>query len=200
MNEKPQLTQKQKEILKYIYNAIRTTHLPPTLREIGAHFGFSSTGTVRDHLKALVKKGYIRISANKSRAIELLKERLFSFPILGKIQAGLPHLAVENIEGYLDLNSLVFSDDSIFALRVRGDSMQEAGIMPDDLVLVKKQSMAQVGETVVALVGEEATVKRLRRKGEKYFLEPANPRYEPIAVNGEVAIVGKVISVIRRYR
>jgi len=195
-----ELTNKQKEILKFIYERIRSTNLPPTIREIGGKFGFSSTGTVRDHLKALVNKGFLRITANKSRAIELVKEALFSFPILGRVQAGLPTLAVEDIEGYLDLDSLVFSDDNVFALRVRGDSMIEAGIMPDDLVLVKKQSVAQVGETVVAVVGEEATVKKLKRKGERYFLEPANSRYEPIVVDQDVSIVGKVISVIRRYQ
>ena len=199
MEEKRPLTDKQKAILKFIYESVHFSNLPPTLREIGSHFGYSSTGTTRDHLRALAKKGYIRIAANKSRAIELVKEALFSFPILGRVQAGLPTLAVENIEGYLDLHSLVFSDESIFALKVRGDSMTGAGIMPDDLVLVKKQSMAQVGETVVALIGEEATVKRLNRKGDGYVLAPANPKYEPIPVSDDVSILGKVISVIRRY-
>src|SRR5262245_13061874 len=123
MVEKRALTDKQKEILKFIYQSVRASSLPPALREISSHFGFSSTGTNRDHLRALAKKGYIRIMANKSRAIELVKETLFSFPILGKVQAGLPTLAVEDIEGYLDLHNLVFSDENIFALRVRGDSM-----------------------------------------------------------------------------
>ena len=199
MEQRP-LTEKQKEILKFIYEKVRSSNLPPTLREIGTQFGFSSTGTVRDHLKALVKKGYLRIAANKSRAIELIREKLLAFPILGRVQAGLPTLAVEDIEGYLDLNSLVFSDDNIFALRVHGDSMIEAGIMPDDLVLVRRQTVAQTGETVVALVGEDATVKRLRRRGDKFLLEPANTRYEPIPMNQDVTIVGKVISVIRRYQ
>ncbi len=198
MTNKPTLTEKQKEVLKFIYDRIRSQSLPPTIREIGAHFGFASTGTTRDHLRALVKKGYLRITANKSRALELVREALFSFPIVGKVQAGLPSLAVEDIEGYLDLHSLAFSDDTIFALKVRGDSMIDAGIMPDDLVLVRRQSVAQVGETVVALVGEDATVKYLKRKGEKFFLEPANTKYEPIPVNPDVSIIGKVISVVRR--
>ena len=101
VSEKQKLTEKQKNILKFIYQSIRSSHRPPTLREIGIFFGFSSTGTVRDHLKALVRKGYIRITANKSRAIELIKEALFSFPVLGKVQAGLPSLAVEDIEDIL---------------------------------------------------------------------------------------------------
>lgn len=198
MSDRTSLTTKQKEVLKFIYRSIRQSHLPPTVREIAGHFGFSSTGTVRDYLKALAHKGYIRIAANKSRAIELVRETLFSVPILGRVAAGMPTLAVEEIEGYLDLDSLVFSDDSVFALRVRGDSMIGAGIFPNDLVMVRKQSMAQTGETVVALIGEEATVKYLRKNGAQYFLEPANPRYEPIPVNEDVTIIGKVISVVRR--
>jgi len=199
MVTKQKLTSKQRYVLKFIYNRIKINNLPPTVREIAAHFNFSSTGTVRDYLKALVKKGYIRIAANKSRAIELVREALFSIPILGRVQAGLPTLAVEEIEGYLNLDSLIFSDDSTFALRVRGDSMIGAGIMPDDLVLVKKQSMAQTGETIVALVEDEATVKHLRRRGEDYYLEPANPRYAPILMDQRVSIIGKVISVVRKF-
>jgi repressor LexA len=194
-----ELTFKQREVLKFIYDAIKFQQLPPTVREIGLKFGFASTGTVRDHLKALVRKGYIKIAANKSRAIELVREKLFAIPILGKVQAGLPTLAVEEIEGYLHLDTLVFSDESTFALRVRGDSMINAGIMPDDLVLVKKQNMAGVGETIVALIGEEATVKKLQRDGETYFLQAANPNYSPIPVDQSVSIIGKVISVIRKF-
>lgn len=200
MSEKAKLTDKQKKVLKFIYRSIRQQKLPPTIREIAEEFSFSSTGTVRDYLKALVSKGYIKITANKSRAIELVSDALFSVPILGKVQAGLPSLAVEEIEGYLNLDSLMFSDDSTFALRVRGDSMVEAGIMPDDLVLVKKQNVAQTGETIVALIEEEATVKNLGKKQGRYFLEPANPNYQPIPVDEHVSIIGKVISVVRKYR
>ena len=200
MNKTIELTNKQRDVLKFIYKRIQQTKLPPTIREIAAQFGFSSTGTVRDYLKALINKGYIKVAANKSRAIELVRGALFSFPILGSVQAGLPSLAVEEIEGYLDLDSLVFSDNSTFALRVKGDSMIDAGIFPDDLVLVKRQNIAQTGETVVALIGEEATVKNLKKKGQQYFLEPANPKYESIPINSDVSIVGKVISVIRRFK
>lgn len=197
---KTSLTEKQKQVLKFIYENIKSTNLPPTIREIAHHFEFSSTGTVRDYLKALARKGYIKLSAKKSRAIELVREAIFSIPILGRVHAGLPSLAVEEIEGYLDLDSLVFSDDSTFALRVKGDSMTGAGIFPDDLVLVRRQAMAQVGETVVALIGEEATVKTLQKRGNHYVLEPANPRYSFIPVNEDVSLIGKVISVIRRFR
>jgi repressor LexA len=196
---KKDLTHKQKDVLKFIYQSIKIHKLPPTIREIAQKFGFSSTGTVRDYLKALVSKGYIKVTKNKSRAIELVREAIFSFPILGKVQAGLPTLAVEEIEGYLDMDSLVFSDDDTFALKVRGDSMVEAGIMPDDLVLVRRQNVAQTGETIVAMIEDEATVKRLNKRNGNYFLDPANPEYQPIPVNEHVSIIGKVISVVRRF-
>ena len=196
---KDTLTTKQRDVLKFIYNSIRKKHLPPTIREIASQFQFSSTGTVRDYLKALVKKGFLKIDEGKSRAIELVRENIFSVPILGKVQAGLPTLAVEEIEGYLNLDSIVFSDDETFALRVRGDSMVEAGILPNDLVLVKRQNVAQTGQIVVALMGEEATVKRLQKKGSSFYLEPANSNYTPISVDSSVTIIGKVISIIRRF-
>lgn len=198
--DKPNLTNKQKDVLKFIYRKIRQQNLPPTIREIAREFGFSSTGTVRDYLKALVTKGYIRITANKSRAIELVSDALFSVPILGRVQAGLPSLAVEEIEGYLNLDALMFSDESAFALRVRGDSMNGAGIMPDDLVLVRRQNVAQTGETVVAMIEDEATVKYLQKLNGGYVLQAANPAYSPIPVDENVSIIGKVISVVRRYR
>lgn len=198
MSTLKELTHKQKDVLRFIYDQIKVNNLPPTVREIASHFGFSSTGTVRDYLKALVNKGFIKISANKSRAIELVKEALFRIPILGKVQAGLPTLAVEEIEGYLNLDSFVFSQEETFALRVKGDSMMGVGILPDDLVLVRKQSVAQTGETVVAVIGEDATVKTLQKRGSDYFLDPANENYQPIKINEDISIVGKVISVVRR--
>lgn len=194
-----QLTEKQKNILKFIYEEIRFKHLAPTIREIGHQFHFSSTGTVRDHLAALVKKGYIRIHEGKSRAIELLKESLFQIPVLGKVQAGMPVYAAEDLLGYLNLDQLIFPEPDVFALRVRGLSMKDAGIMEGDFVLVRKQEHAQVGDIVVALKGEEATVKRLAKRGHEYFLDPANSDFQPILMNAEVSIIGKVLQVVREY-
>ncbi len=199
MNRTATLTGRQQEVLRFIYRCLRERNLPPTLREIAAHFGFSSLGTVRDHLRALAAKGYVRLAGSRSRAIELVRSALFSVPILGRVQAGLPSLAVEEIEGYLDLDSLVFSDEETFALRVRGDSMIGAGILPDDLVLVRRRSMARTGEIVVAVIGEEATVKRLVKREGRFYLAPENPCYQPIPVDADARIVGKVISVIRRF-
>ena len=197
MNKKD-LTDKQKSVLRFIFNKIRQESMPPTIREIAEEFGFSSTGTVRDYLHALSEKGFIRLKTGKARAIELVKEA-FRVPILGAVAAGNPTLAVEDIEGYVELDDLFFSDSEIFALRVKGDSMIEAGIMPDDLVLVRRQQVAQVGDIVVALIGDEATVKRLVKKDNNYYLEPANPCYEPIPVNEDTTLVGKVMTGIRKY-
>ena len=194
-----ELTEKQRSVLSFICEQIRETNLPPTIREIAGHFGFSSTGTVRDHLKALTEKGFIRVSANKSRAIELIREALFHVPIAGVVRAGAPALAVEDIEGYLELDKLIFTTDDVFALRVKGDSMVGAGIMNGDLAVVRRQNAAQLGEIVVAVIGEEATVKRLARRGTAFFLDPENPDYHPIPVNEDTSIIGKVINVIRNY-
>jgi repressor LexA len=191
------LTKRQREIFKFIYDEIQINQLPPSIREIAARFGFASPRSVQDHLKALVKKGFLRISEKKSRAIEIVREHLFSIPIIGNVQAGMPTLAVENIQGYLDLDKLVFSNSGIFGLRVKGDSMIEAGIIPGDLVLVRQQSSAEIGKIVVALIEDEATIKYLAKKDGEYFLEPANSNYEPIPLTGEASIIGEVLTVIR---
>ena len=193
-----ELTEKQRNVLQFIFDRIRSDNMPPTIREIAAEFGFSSTGTVRDYLKALIDKGYIKVGEGKARAIELVKEA-FRIPVLGAVAAGNPTLAVEDIEGYVELNDLFFSDADIFALRVKGDSMIEAGIMPDDLVLVRRQAAAEIGDIVVALIQEEATVKRLIKEGNNFYLQPANSLYEPIPVNEDVSLIGKVITSIRKY-
>jgi repressor LexA len=193
------LTDKQKDVLKFIYEQIRFKQLAPTVREIGEHFGFSSTGTVRDHLSALVKKGYIRIQEGKSRAIELVKEALFQIPVLGRVQAGMPVYAAEDLLGYLNLDRFVFPEPDVFALRVRGQSMKDAGIMENDFVLVRKQEHAQPGDIVVALAGEEATIKRLARRGSDFFLDPSNPDFSPIPMSADISIIGKVLQVVRDY-
>jgi repressor LexA len=193
------LTEKQRNVLKFIYERIRLHQSAPTIREIGEKFGFSSTGTVRDHLNALVNKGYIRIQEGKSRAIELVKEALFQVPVLGRVQAGMPVYAAEDLLGYLNLDQFAFPGADVFALRVRGESMRDAGIMEGDFVLVRKQDHAQTGDVVVALLGEEATVKRLAKRGADYFLDPANPAFTPIPMTSEASIIGKVLQVVRDY-
>ena len=193
------LTDKQGAVLKFIYEQIRFKQLAPTIREIGDKFNFSSTGTVRDHLSALVKKGYIRIQEGKSRAIELVKESLFQVPVLGRVQAGMPVYAAEDLLGYLNLDQFVFPGPDVFALKVRGLSMKDAGIMDGDFVLIRKQDHAQVNDIVVALIGDEATVKRLAKRGRDFFLDPANPDFQPIPMTSEAIIIGKVLQVVREY-
>ena len=194
------LTAKQKEVLKFVYTEVRKTNIVPSIREIAEHFGFASTATVRDHLKAIAKKGYIKLSEGKSRAIELIREAFCQVPVLGRVQAGMPVYALEDLMGYLNLDKFIFPEPDVFALRVRGDSMIEAGIMPDDFVIIKRQDFAQVGETVVALMGDETTVKKLTKAQGKYFLQPANSKYQPIPVTAEVFIIGKVIHVVREFK
>ena len=193
------LTSKQKEVLKFIYEQIRFKQLAPTIREIGERFHFSSTGTVRDYLNALVNKGYIRVQEGKSRAIELVKEALFQVPVLGRVEAGQPVYAAEDLLGYLNLDQFVFPEPDVFALKVRGLSMRDAGIMDGDFVLIRKQEHAQPGDIVVAIIGEEATVKRLAKRGANLFLDPSNPDFRPIPLTAEVAIIGKVLQVVRDY-
>ncbi len=197
MTKLDRLTPKQQEIFKFIYEEIKHNQLPPSIREIAARFAFASPRSAQDHLKALVKKGFIRISEKKSRAIEIIRENLFSIPIVGTVQAGSPVLAVENIDEYLNLDRLVLSNTT-FGLRVKGDSMIDAGILPGDLVIVRQQSFAEVGQIVVALIGEETTVKYLQKENDGYFLKPANPRYNPIPLNDSASIIGVVVSVVRK--
>ena len=198
MNNDINLTNKQLQIFKFIYQSIRENNLPPTNREIADHFNLS-IGTVQDHIKALVKKGFLSITKNASRGISIVRERIFKVPVLGRVQAGMPILAVEDLEGYLDLDDMIFPDKDVFALRVKGDSMVGAGILEDDFILIKKQEFASVGNIIVALIGDEVTVKTLSKRNGSYFLDPANDAYRPIHVNAEVSIVGKVIKVLRNY-
>ena len=193
-----ELTNKQQEVLMYIRKMIREG-LPPTIREIASEFGFSSTGTVRDYLRALCKKGYILLEEKKSRAIELTEKAMLTIPILGRVPAGVPVLAIENVEDYFNVDKLFAQKDELFFLRVHGDSMIDAGIMPDDLVLVKKQPCAQDRDIVVCRVDGEVTVKILRSRENKFFLEPANKNYSIISLNERSQIIGKVITAVRKY-
>jgi repressor LexA len=191
------LTEQQARLLDFIHEHIRRKGHPPTFREIGRAFRFRSTGTVRDHLRAIEAKGWLRKARGKSRS--LFPENLWrAVPVLGRVPAGGPLLAEENIEGTLDLSE-EFRGEKVFALKVRGDSMQEAGIHDGDLVVVRAQDHAEPEQIVVALVEGEATVKRLARRNGRLQLQPANPRYQPIPIEGDTRILGKVIGVIRSY-
>ena len=193
------LTSKQQKVFDFIREQTRR-NIPPTIREIAEELGFSSTGTVRDYLTALQKKGYLKRTSHKSRAIELLKNS-FKIPVIATITAGKPDLAYEDIQGYIDTNDLFLgrlAQDDVFALRVKGDSMVEAGIREGDFAVMKKQASANNGDIVAALLEyNEVTLKRLRHRSGKFFLEPANKDYQ--SIYKDFSIIGKLITIIRKY-
>lgn len=206
MKTNPTLTTKQKEVFEFIKTRIQK-NIPPTLREIAQHMGFSSTGTVRDYLKALADKGYLKRQSNLSRSIQLLKENSigtssgFKIPIIGSIAAGKPSLAYEDIEGYVDTDNLFLGriqENDVFALRVKGDSMIDAGILNADIAIIKKSAAADNGDIIAALLEDnEVTLKRLKHKNKCFFLEAANKNYPPIYK--EFSVIGKLLTVIRKY-
>ncbi len=194
-----QLTKKQEKVLEFIRQRV-SKNLPPTIREIAQGLGFSSTGTVRDYLEALEKKGYLKRSDNKSRAIELLRNNLNKIPIVASITAGIPDIAYEDIQGYVDVTDFCspYPAQDIFALRVKGESMIEAGIMSGDIAVIHKQAVAGNGDIVAALLdNNEVTLKRFRHKNNLTFLEAANNKYPPI--HKDFSVIGKLITIIRKY-
>ena len=200
------LTSSQKKLLDFLKDFIRKKGFPPTLREIASHFGLKGPKAPQKTLSILERKGYIRKVPGGSRAIEVLGSlqalgQTISLPIVGRVRAGEPILALENIEGYINFDRSMVSSEDVFLLRVQGDSMIEAHIQDGDFALVKPQRDADNGEIVVALIEDEATIKRIFKKRDLIRLEPANPKIEPIVVRkGEkkVAIVGKVIGIFRK--
>jgi repressor LexA len=204
------LTPRQREVLDYISQMIKNAGIPPTIREIGKKFGISSTNGVRAILSSLVKKGYIKRKPLVSRGIELAREvksslipddSSVSVPVLGRIAAGLPVLAVENIEGSITLDKNFFSGDRIFSLRVEGESMRGAGIFDGDYVVARHQPSADKGDIVVAIIGDEATVKKYYPENGRVRLEPANPEFRSIIVERKAPgflIAGKVIGLLRK--
>ncbi len=197
------LTKRQAEILEYIAEYISRQGFPPTLKEIGAHFGISSTNAVSDHLKALSRKGYLRRRADQSRAMEITKGFPGSsqIPLLGAIAAGSTLYAEENFQEFLNLNDLFQEKGEIFALRVKGDSMKGAGILNGDLVIVKNQPRVENGEIGVISLNGEATVKRIFMEGRRIRLQPENEVYQPILLprdDPRLRIGGKVIGVVRK--
>ena len=200
------LTERQKEILKFIIQEIKSRGYPPTVREIGEAVGLSSSATVHNHLNQLEKKGYIKKDPTKPRTIEVINNTfkinkdLVNVPVVGRVTAGAPILAVENIEDTFPLPLDFTRSEDVFMLNIVGDSMINVGILDGDMVIVKKQNTAQDGEIVVALIDDEATVKKFF-KGHNYIrLQPENDYYAPIIIrsNQELRILGKVIGLVRR--
>ena len=216
------LTARQSAVLDFIIDHIQGTGFPPTIREIGNHLDISSTNGVNDHLKALEKKGYLLREDAKSRAIRpifgpngdsldtnvvsdspVVLEDVHSIPVVGRIAAGAPISAIENVDEHVSIGEgLLGRPKDVFGLVVRGDSMIEDGIFDGDYIFVKRQQDARRGEIVAAMVDGEATVKRFFPEGDKIRLQPANSSMEPIYIHAsegrETAILGKVIGVFRR--
>jgi len=197
------LTGKQEKILQFIKKSIASDGFPPTLREIGDRFNITVKGAY-DHVKAIEKKGYIRTEQNKSRAIVVLDmddeapPDAINIPLLGRIAAGAPLLAAEYVDGYLSFPRSMFRNGEYFALRVKGDSMVEAGIFDGDYAVIEKRNSAESGDIVAALIDDEATLKRLKINGRKILLVPENKAYQPIEAQ-EVTILGKLFALFRRY-
>jgi repressor LexA len=199
------LTDRQREVLDFINDSIRRRGYPPTLREIGSHFGIRSTNGVNDHLRALEKKGFLQREDLKSRALRpLVTEASYvDVPVLGKVAAGQPLLAVQNYEDTVKIDRFFIGQSrEVFALRVKGDSMIEAGIFDGDYVFIRKQLQAASGEIVVAMIGDEATVKRYYPEGDTIRFQPANSAMAPIVVRRRdfrsVNLLGVVIGVYRK--
>ncbi len=203
-----ELGEKQQRILDYLKEEIMSKGYPPSVREIGEAVGLKSTSTVHGHLERLEKKGIIRRDPTKPRAIEILDDEfnvgrrdMVSVPIVGRVAAGEPLLAVENIEEYFPIPvDFAPPNEQLFMLRVKGDSMINVGIFEDDLIIVQKQSTATNGDTVVALIEDSVTVKTFYRESDHIRLQPENDLLEPIRIyDNSIQIVGKVISLFRQY-
>jgi repressor LexA len=206
---KRELTARQREILDFIRAEIHRRGFPPSVREIGQAVGLSSSSTVHSHLAALETKGLLRRDPSKPRALEVLDyrdtergidyERVQAVPLVGQVAAGQPILAAENIEATLPLPAS-FAGEETFILKVKGDSMIEAGILDGDFVVIRQQSTATNGDIVVAMIDEEATVKRFFREGDRIRLQPENAALEPIFADAQAdfAVLGKVVALFRR--
>jgi repressor LexA len=227
-SEREELTDRQKEVLEFIQESIGARGYPPTLREIGERMGIRSTNGVNDHLKALEKKGYLAREDLKSRALRPLRlptggkvsgaapgiglgpslgEDLVDVPLVGRVAAGAPLLAVENVEDTVKVDRFFLGatpPKEVFALRVKGDSMIEDGIFDGDFIFVKKALAAERGDIVVALIEDEATVKRYYPEGDVIRFQPANAAMQPILVKRRefksVNLIGIVVGVYRKIR
>ncbi|HEX8963804.1 MAG TPA: transcriptional repressor LexA [Rhodocyclaceae bacterium] len=189
------LTPRQREILDFIKNSLEVLGAPPTRAEIAGAFGFASHNAAEEHLRALAKKGAIVMDPGSARGIRLVEQ--LGLPLIGSVAAGSPLLAVENELGRLQVDPRLFSPRADYLLQVRGNSMTGAGILDGDLLAVHRTTEARSGQIVVARIEDEVTVKRLRRKGARIELVAENPDYEPIVVNGALAIEGLAVGLIR---
>lgn len=198
-----EITRRQSEVLGYIRSFITDHHFPPTIREISEHFSISVKGAY-DHVKALEKKGFLKIDNNRSRTIEVIghdeppEHEVLEIPVLGNVAAGVPLLAEENLEGKVRLPAEHLGRGDHFALHVRGDSMRDVGIMDGDLAVFRQQEVANNGDIVVAMVDEAVTLKRFFKEKNRVRLQAENPDYPPIFTQ-TVRVLGRLAHLIRTY-
>jgi len=196
------LTTRQQQVYTFIKDYIEANGCSPTLREISAHIGTAGTVTAISHIEALEKKGYLRRRVGSSRGIVLPQTHpvAISLPIVGRIRAGLLQPAIEDITGYLNMDSSLIKGEGCYFLRVEGDSMINKGILQGDLVMIRPQQVADNGDVVAVMVDGDATLKQFFRERNHILLQPANPDYEPMVIRpgqGEVTIVGKMVGLFR---
>ncbi len=197
------LTERQEEVLAFIKTFIETSKYPPTMREIASNFGITANGAY-DHVKALEKKGWIHCDVNRSRAIGIIEkeaniEEIIEIPLLGNVAAGIPLLAEENFDGYIKIAASNLSTGTHFALQVKGDSMQDIGIMDGDTAIMVQTQTAKNGDIIVAMVNDEAvTLKRFFKEKNRIKLKAENPVYPPI-YSQNVRILGKLQYLVRSY-
>jgi repressor LexA len=200
------LTKRQQEVLAFIAGYTKTRNYAPTVREVGAHFSISVKGAY-DHVKALKRKGFIRQESKRSRTMEVVKglgkrasEACVHIPLLGTVAAGKPITAEENWEGSMILpQSLLKEGTEYFGLKIRGDSMENAGIMEGDTAIIDQRDMVKNGEIAVALVDDAATIKTFYLENTRVRLQPENPKYQPIYCQGDVRVLGRLAYIIRAY-
>ncbi len=199
------LTSEQKKVFEFLVATQRETGAPPTVREICTHFGYRSPNNAAQHLRLIEKKGYIRRLSGRSRGIELMATAVerhsdtIDVPIVGTIAAGTPLTAVENIDGTVSLDRGLFGNDDIFSLRVKGESMKNAGIFDGDIAIIRVQPQVDDGEIAAVIIEDEATLKRVIRQDGKIVLRAENPAFEDIIVppDRQIAIAGKLRGVMR---
>ena len=195
------LTPRQEQVLQFIRESVRVNGYPPTVREICAALDLSSPSTVHAHLANLERRGLIKRDPSKPRALDVTRQLRppRPLPLVGRVAAGEPLLAEQNIEDHVDVPGFLRRDDGDFVLRVKGDSMVNAGIFSGDFIVVHPQNQAENGEIVVAMVGDEATTKRFYRDGHSIRLQPESDLHEPIVVSAdEVQLLGRVVGVLRQ--
>jgi repressor LexA len=202
------LTSTQERVYQFIIEWKKDRGFPPTVREIAEGLGFKSLNNVRQHLRLIEKKGFLRISGGKARGIDVTmkfgkvtSDNGIEVPLIGRVAAGTPIVAEENIEGTVTLDRSLFKGDGLFTLKVRGESMQDIGVFDGDIAVVKQQQNAANGEVVVAIVDGEATLKRFFKKSDKIVLHAENPNFSDIVVTSpkNVFIAGRLVGVIRKY-